>query len=151
MAEVTHGDRGMSLALLYVVRWAKYRRSPHFMGQAAKDQEMRRIAENRRLSLDGRNPVGHDAPEPDYCHVLRQAIGSMEDLDPSPQEAWLTVELAGRSIGFGHWRFLAAHSRSPWSWWESGGGGTTACQDCAALIALLASELGRRLGRSAHD
>lgn len=144
MARVTDGDRGQNLALLYVRRWATYRRSPHILGR--DDDSRSRL--NRILSDQGHNPPGHDPSEPDYCHVLRIAIGDITDLDPSPQEAWLTVELAGRSIGFNRWRFMAGHCAGPGAraWLESGGGNgqSEACADCLDLLRLLADELGRR-------
>lgn len=147
MAEVTHGypsDRDVNRAVLYVRRWNSYRGSPHI--RRRDDDALVRL--NRMLSDQGRNPPGHDPSEPDYCHVLRNAIGDLTDLDPSPQEAWLTVELAGRSIGFRRWRFLAEHGTrlGSWSWLERGGGNGQgeACAECLKLLRLLAVELGRR-------
>ena len=138
--------RPEALACLYVLRWAAYRRSPHVQSPSDREHEYKRLRERLgQVERDGHNPIPPDQEEPDHCHVLRQAIGAF-DLDPSGQEAYLTVELAGRVIEFVHWRFLAGYARNPWSWWQSEApnGQESSKAQCRALLDLLSSEIGKK-------
>lgn len=142
-----------ALACLYVVRWAAYSRSPSVLSHQDREHEFKRLmAKKLQWAKDGRMPLPPDREEPDYCHVLRIAIGSVEDLDPSPQEAFLTVELAGHAIGFTGHRYLASYCRNPWPWWvsEAPNGQESVKAGCRELLFLLESELTRKPGLKAQ-
>ncbi len=140
--------RAQHLAVLYVLRWSRYRRSPHVMSQVDRLHEWRRLMAKKELwAEDGRMPIPDDDDGPGLAHLLLQAVGAVEDLEPTNQEAWLTIELLGHTIGFDHWRFLATYARNPWSWWESEAPGIQELvkAECRRLLWLLVDEFETRL------
>ena len=84
--------REQHLASLYVLRWARYLRSPHVQSKGEKQAAKRLLeARKRQWREDGRMPIPDDADEPDTAHVLSIALGTLQIHDPTNQEAFLTV------------------------------------------------------------
>lgn len=136
--------REQSLACLYVLRWARYRRSPHVQSLGEREASARLLAAKKRMwRQDGRVPLPDEREEPDPAHILSIALGTLQVHDPTNQEAWLTVELVGRIQGFAHKAQLAGWSLMPYSWFQSGSDNSAASREaCRDFLAHLASVLG---------
>lgn len=139
--------RQQALAQLYVIRWARYRRSSHVLSKFDHETEFVRLLARKRKTkakLATPPPVVPITDEPDFCHDLNEVIGCIENLDPSPQEAYLTVELAIRITGFSHVNYLASYARCAWEYFTSTyAPRKEANADCLGLLVFLAHTLSK--------
>jgi hypothetical protein len=141
--EPTLTTREQNLACLYVIRWARYLRSPHVRSKADLDHEFKRLlAKKQAWANDGRMPIPDDQEPPDIAHVIITTLGDAVIHDPTNQEAYLTVELIGRSIEFLYWKHLNDWNSQPYAWFGSGLESTQAQRvACRQLLDRLAEVL----------
>lgn len=145
--------RHQALAQLYVIRWARYKRSPHVLSRNDHETEFARLLAKKKKPAKGRivplPPVVPITEAPDFCHDLNEVIGCIENLDPSPQEAYLTVELAIRITGFTHERYLASYARCAWEYFTSTyAPRKDANADCLGLMVFLGLTLSKFVTKS---
>lgn len=133
-----------SLALLYVMRWARYCRSPHVLSATDKEKAFLDLLQRKKQwAKDGKMPIPPDREDPDAARVLVAALGNVENLDPTPQEAYLTVELAMRLWRFSAWKSLKGWAHMPWSFFKEGTHQQASKAECLGLLVYLSRTLAR--------
>ena len=131
-----------SMALLYVMRWRRYSGSQHVMSQVDKDAELKRlIAKKREWAKDGKMPIPPDREDPDAARVLVAALGDVESLDPTPPEAYLTVELAINWWRFPHRQALLGWANQPWGFFRDCRHQTVTKRECFGFLVFLSQAL----------
>jgi len=78
-------------------------------------------------------PIPADDVEPSLQHVLAVMVADLAGFQPTPQEAYLFIEICGRCVEFEAWGYLASHSNKPASWF-SGGAECQGKTECARLL-----------------
>jgi len=131
-----------SLALLYVMRWARYCRSPHVLSAPDKEKAFLDLLQRKKQwAKDGKMPIPPDREDPDAARVLVAALGNVENLDPTPQEAYLTVETAIRLWEFQSRKALQGWANQPWSFFKEGKHQKDSKRECFGLLVFLADAL----------
>ncbi len=133
-----------SLALLYVMRWRRYLGSNHIMSAPDKEKAFLELLKRKKQwAKDGKMPIPPDREDPDAARVLVTALGNVESLDPTPQEAYLTVELAMRLWRFSARKSLKGWAHMPWSFFKEGTHQQASKAECLGLLVYLSRTLAR--------